>query len=232
MVTHWRGWGIAAVVTIATAAIQVSALADRSRGEPASDGIRRYVLGEISDGLRVEQQFLVKANGLSAVTIYPRPMASDARGSVTVAVRDLAPGDEDGSGDSEIVRIVTVPLSVFLQSEAFTIDFTPQPSFYHRYRLEVTVADVRRDHGFGLLAARGSGYRDGVLTVNGTRKWGGLAFHTAVEGATSNFDIVRSRLRDGGVPAPGAVLGALVLAQNAALFLVLAALMAGYRRPD
>ena len=230
--TGWRGWGVAAAVTVAIAALQVSVLADRSRGEPANDGIRRYVLGEISDGLRVEQQFLVKANGLSSVTIHPRPMASDPTGSVTVAVRDLASADAEDSRESEIVRSVSVPLSVFLQSETFTIDFTPQPSFYHHYRLEVTVADIPRDHGFGLLAARGNGYRDGVLTINGTRKWGSLAFHTTVEGATSNFDVIRLRLRDGGVPGPGAVLASLVLVQHAALFLVLGALMSGYLRPD
>lgn len=223
MVTARGSWMAAAIVAVVCAAVELPALADRSRGEPASGGIRRYVLGEIADDLVVAQEFLVKADGLSSVTIHPRPMSAAPNGVATIALWDVTDAaDHDGR---VVVGSTTVPLARLVQSDALTLNFTPQRSWHRRYQLTVTVAGASRDLGFGLLAARGEGHRDAMLTVNGTRKWGDLVFETTVAGAVSNFALLRGRLASAGIPAPGVALAVLLAAQYLALAAAVCALL-------
>ena len=217
-----RAWIPAAGVVLVCAAIEVYALVDRSDGEPRNKDIRRYVLGEIARDTRVDQQFRVRADGLSSVTIYPRRMHDDPIGSATVLLRDVTPGDEIGVLDLE-----EVPLSALSDAEALTLRFPPQPSRGREYRIEFTVAGVARGHGIGLLAARGEGYRRAFHSINGGRpRWGDLVFETTVEGAISNFGSIAGQLGRGGVPASRAVLALLLLVKNGILFVLIYAFTA------
>ena len=212
-----------AAVAVACAAIEGYALADRSRGEPRNRDIRRYVLGEIYDAHRVEQRFLVKANGLSSVTVHPRPVSPSPAGTVVLRLRDITDGGE-GSSEGTVVKQVSEPLVSLAQSESFTMRFPPQPSLSRNYALEVTVEGGSAGQGIGLLATRGEGYRGGTLRINGGRpRFGDLVFETTVDEAMSNFGSIAFRLAQGGVPAPRVVLLLLFLVQNAALFLVIRA---------
>ncbi len=216
---------LAAGAVLACASIEVYALADRSRGEPRNLDIRRYVLGEIFDAHRVEQRFLVKANGLSSVTIHPRPASPSPTGTVVLELRDVTDGRERG-----VVQRISTPLVSLAQSESFTMRFPPQPSLYRDYALEVTVEGGSDGQGIGLLASRGEGYRGATLHIDGGRaRWGDLIFETTVDEATSNFGSIASQLARGGVPAPRVVLLLVLLAKYAALFLVIRAFA---RPPD
>jgi hypothetical protein len=199
------------------AAIEVYTLADRSRGEPRNLDVRRYVLGEIFDAHRVEQRFLVRANGLSSVTIHPRPASSSPTGTVVLQLRDVTDGRERG-----VVQRVSTPLVSLAQSASFSMRFAPQSSLYREYALEVTVEGGSDGQGIGLLASRGEGYRGATLHIDGGRaRWGDLIFETTVDGATSNFGSIASQLAQGGIPAPRVVLLLVLLAKYAALFLVI-----------
>jgi hypothetical protein len=211
----------AAAVTAVVAAIQAFALADRSRGEPANDGLRRYVLGEITEDIRVGQQFLVKANGLSSVTIYPRPAGRSSRGTATVEVREAACAN---ANEGTLIARVVKPADDLIRAGALTVSFAPQASWYRTYCVVVWVEQAGYGEGFGLLAARGDGHRDSALIVNGARKWGDLVFETTVTDAVSNFGILSGRFESAGIPAPAAAFGLLLGVQCAALFVLLRSL--------
>lgn len=217
-------WIPAAGVVLVCAAIEVYALVDRSNGEPRNKDIRRYVLGEIAGDTRVDQQFHVRADGLSSVTIYPRRMHDNPIGSATVLLSDVTPGDEIG-----VLDLKEVLLSALSDAEALTLRFPPQPSRGREYRIEFTVAGVPRGQGIGLLAARGEGYRRAFHSINGGRpRWGDLVFETTVEGATSNFGSIAAQLDRGGVPASRVVLALLLLVKNGILFMLIYALTAAH----
>ena len=212
-------WKVAAGAVLVCAAIEIYALADRSRGEPRNLDVRRYVLGEIFDAHRVEQRFLVKANGLSSVTIHPRPASPSPTGTVVLELRDVTDGRDRG-----VVQRISTPLVALAQSESFTMHFPPQPSLHRDYALEVSVEGGSDGQGIGLLASRGEGYQGARLFVdNGRARWGDLIFETTVDDATSNFGSIASQLAQGGIPAPRVVLLLVLLAKYAALFLVIRA---------
>jgi hypothetical protein len=116
------------------------------------------------------------------------------------------------------------PADELVRAGTLTLSFRPQTSWYHTYSVVVTVDEAEYGHGFGLLAVRGDGHRDSALTVNGTPKWGDLVFETTVTGATSNLQTLSRRLASAGVPAAPAAFALLLLAQCAALFVLLRSL--------
>ena len=211
-------WKIAAGAVIACAVIEACALADRSRGEPRNLDIRRYVLGEIFDTHRVEQRFLVKADGLSAVTIYPRAASPSPTGTVVIHLRDIT-----GGHDHDVV-IQQMPLVSMARTKSFTLRFPPQPSVFREYALDITVDGASDGQGIGLLASRGEGYRGGTLFIDAGRpRWGDLIFETTVDGATSNFGSVALQLGQRGIPAPAIVLSFVLIAKYLALFAIIRA---------
>ena len=212
-------WKIAAGGVLLCAAIEGFTLTDRSRGEPRNRDIRRYVLGEIYDAHQVEQRFLVRANGLSSITIRPRPASPSPTGAVVIELRDVTDGRELG-----VVKQVSTPLAALAQSKSFTMRFPPQLSLDRDYALKVSVEGASDGQGIGLLASRGEGYRGATLHIDGGRaRWGDLIFETTVDNATSNFGSIASQLAQGGVPAPRVVLLLVLLGKYAALFLIIRA---------
>ena len=206
-------WKLAAGVVLTCVGIEAYVLADRSNGEPRNKDIRRYVLGEIVSDTLVAQQFHVRADGLSSVTIYPRRISDDPAGAATVVLRDV------GSG---VVYREETPLSVLAEAGALTLRFPPQPLRERDYRIEFTVTDAPRGRGIGLLATRGEGYRRAALSLNDDRpRWGDLVFETGVEGATSNFGSIAAQLGRSGIPAPRAVLALLLTLKSGILFLLI-----------
>jgi hypothetical protein len=202
------------------AAIETYALADRSRGEPRNADLRRYVLGEIFDTHRVEQRFIVKANGLSSVTIHPRPASPSPTGSVVVQLRDITDDREQGV----VVQRTSTPLVKMAQSESFTMRFPPQSSVYREYALDVMVDGASDGQGIGLLASRGEGYRGGALLIDdGRPSWGDLIFETTVDDATSNFGSIASQLAQSGIPAARVVLLLVLVAKYLALLAIIRA---------
>ena len=212
-------WKIAVCTVLLCAAIETYTLADRSRGEPRNRDIRRYVLGEIYDAHRVEQRFLVKANGFSSITIHPRPASTSPTGTVVLELRDVTDGPEGGA-----VKRISTPLVALTQAESLTMRFPPQPSLDRDYVLKVSVEGSSDGQGIGLLASRGEGYRGTILQIDGGQaRWGDLIFETTVDKATSNFGSIASQLAQGGVLAPRVVLLVVLLGKYAALFLVIRA---------
>ena len=211
---------------LVTVALEIHALSDRSRGEPRNGDVRRYVLGEIYDGYRVEQRMLVKANGFSSVTIHPRPASASPTGTVVLQVRDITRG-----GSGEVVKRTVTPLPSLAQTASFTIHFPPQPSFYREYALEITVEGGSDGQGVGFLASRGQGYRDAILLINGATRWGDLIFETTVEEAAPNFQVIARQLGRGGIPVPQGVLALLLLAKTVFIFLLIRASFQP-RQPD
>jgi hypothetical protein len=207
----------AAVAVLVCAAIEWYALSDRSTGQPRNLDIRRYVLGEIYDNHRAEQRFLVKADGLSSVTIYPRPASPSPTGTVVLHLHDVTAGHDHD------VAIRRVPLASMLRAESFTLRFPRQPSVHREYALTVTVEGGSDGQGIGLLATRGEGYAGGTLFVNGRRRFGDLVFETTVDDAMSNFGSIASQLAAGGVPFPRVVLLLVLVAKYVALFAIIRA---------
>ena len=211
-------WKFAAAVVFVCAALQAVALADRSQSQPRNRDIRRYVLGEIYDQHRVEQQFVVKAQGLSSLTIHPRPASPSPTGTVTLTLRDITRGS-----DGPVVHRLSEPLAALAQRDALALQFAPQPSQNRSYALDIAVHGGSDGQGIGLLASRGDGDRRASLLVNGRRQWGNLVFETTVDGAPSNFGAIAGQLGRGGVPAPRAALMAVLILADAMLFLLLQA---------
>lgn len=205
------------------AALELYALADRSRGEPRDLDIRRYVLGEIFDGHRVEQRFSVRADRLSSVTVYPRAASPAPTGNVILELRDIT----DGANYPALER-VSVPLASMARMRSFTMHFRPQPSFFRDYALQVSVEGSSDGQGIGLLAARGGRFRGynystPTLLINGRRQFGSLVFRTTVDRAMSNFESIASQLAQAGIPAPRIVLLFVLIAKYLALFAVIRA---------
>ena len=215
-----RAWTRAISVIVVCAAIDAYWLT--IRGEPGNGGIRRYVLGEIFDRQSVEQQFTVKANGLSSVTVHPRPASPSPTGMVVLRLLDVSNG-----GDLAVAELSTSVAS-FAQLESFTMRFPPQASLYRDYALLVGVEGSSDGQGIGLLAARGGSlrgdnYRRPRLWINSRRQFGNLVFETTVDGATSNFGSIASQLAQGGVPAPRVVLLFVLIGKYLALFAIILA---------
>lgn len=207
-------------IVIACAAIETSALLDRSRGEPRNRDIRRYVLGEIFDDHRVEQRFAVRANGLSSVTIHPRPASPSPTGAVVLQLRDITDDNELGV----VVQRISIPLPALAQSESFTMRFPRQASAYRDYALDVRVEGGSDGQGIGLLASRGQGYPSGLLLIDdGRPRWGDLIFETTVDEASSNFGAIAAQLEKGGMPAARFVLLWVIVAKYLALFAIIRA---------
>jgi hypothetical protein len=206
-----------ATVVLVCAAIEIWALADRSRGEPRNEDVRRYVLGEIFDAHRVEQRFLVKADGLSMVRIHPRPASPSPTGTVVLELRDISRGHDD------VVQRAATPLASLARSESFVMRFPPQRSRYREYSLAVSVEGASDGQGIGLLAARGEGYRGATLFVDGRPRFGDLLFETSVDNATTNFGSIASQLAQGGIPVSRVVLVLLLIAEFGALYFVIRA---------
>lgn len=209
---------LAAGAVLACAVLQATALADRTEGEPRNGDIRRYVLGEVYDQHRVEQRFLVRADGLSSVTVHPRPASPSPTGVVNLALRDIT-----RASDGPVVQRASAPLPDLARSDAFTMAFAPQASRNRMYALEITVQGGSDGQGIGLLASRGEGYPRATLLLNGRQWWGQLVFETTVDGATSNFGAIAEQLGGSGIPAPRAVLLLVLLVLNATVFLLIQA---------
>ena len=205
-------WKLAAGVVLACVGIEVYVLADRSNGEPRNKDIRRYVLSEIVSDTLVAQQFHVRADGLSSVTIYPGVSVTTRPALRRSCCATCGPG----------LYIAKRRPSPFL----------PRPGSYTAVPA-TTVARARLSHrvhgyrcaagrGIGLLATRGEGYRRAVLSFDGGRpRWGDLVFETGVEGATSNFGSIAAQLGRSGIPAPRAVLALLLMLKSGILFLLI-----------
>jgi len=211
----------AAGALLICAAIEAYSLTDRR--EPGYHDIRRYVLGEIFDTYRVEQRFFVKADGLSSVTVHPRPASPAPTGNAILTLRDVT--DE---ADPGIVHRASVPLAELARMESFTMRFPPQRSRYRAYLLEVTTEGSSDGQGIGLLAARGGSlrgdnYRGPTLWMEGRRRFGNLVFDTTVNGAMSNFESIAATLGRGGVPAPSLVLFLVLIGKYVALFVIIVA---------
>ncbi len=214
----WTG-KVATCAVFVCAAIETHTLVDRSRGEPRNLGIRRYVLGEIYEGYRVEERFWVKADGLSSVTIYPRPAAPAPTGNVMISLYDVT---DDRARLA--VRQVSVPTAELSGADSLTLRFPPQRSVYREYVLEVSVVDGSDGQGIGLLATRGAMSTDTYRRfVNGRLQFGNLAFKTTVDGATSNFGSIASQLAERGVPGARFVLALVLMLKSAALWFIIRA---------
>ena len=218
-----RKWKVAAIGVLVCAAIEAYVLANRSRGEPQNHGIRRFVLGEIYEGYVVEQRFVVRSDGFSAVTIYPRAASPSPSGQVMLELRDIT--DEQGG---EVVRQASAPTAELAESGSYTMRFPPQPSRYHEYALLISVVDGSDGQGIGLLASRGGNLHEDnywrpTLLIGGRRRFSNLIFDTTVDEATSNFGAIASQMEQGGIPAPRLVLLLVLLAKYAALVLVIRA---------
>ena len=215
-VTAWGRGGrtkLAAGAILLYAVVQIVALVDRSAGEPRNGDIRRYMLGEIYDEHHVEQRFVVRAPGLSSVTIHPRPASPSPTGSVTLTLRDVTGGDA-----GPIVHRESAPLPELARADAFTLRFPPQPLPNRTYALQIVVTGGSDGQGIGMLASRGDGDRRASLFVNGRRRYGSLVFDTTVDGASSNFGAIAEQMGRSGMPAPRAVLTLVLLLMNGALF--------------
>ncbi len=218
-----RAWTVTAIGLLGCAGLEVRVLLDRSRGEPRNHGVRRFVLGEIYEGNRVEQRFVVKSNGLSSVRFYPRPASGSPTGHVLLDLRDVTGGRDWGT-----VRQESAPTAELAESRSYTMRFPPQPSQYREYALVVVVAGGSDGQGIGLLASRGgnireSNYRRPTLLIDGRRQFGNLIFDTTVNEATSNFGAIASQMRQGGIPVPHFLLALILLVKYLALLLVIRA---------
>jgi hypothetical protein len=203
---------------LACAALEIWALADRSGGEPRNRDIRRYVLGEIFDAHRVEQRFSARADGLSAITVYPRPASPAPSGTVVFELRDRT-----GGGDGRLVHRETTALEPLTRQDAHTIRFARQDSAFREYALVIGVEGGSDGQGFGLLASRGPGHRAATLWIDGREQYGDLVFETTVEGATSAFGAIAAQLEAAGLPLPAACLVLLLAGKYAGLYFVLRA---------
>lgn len=217
---------IPAAAVLVCAATEIYALADRSSGEPRNRDIRRYVLGEVSEGSLVEERIVPKSDGLSSVTIYPRPAAPAPTGNVLIELYDVTDG-----GQPQAVRQVSAPTVELARMPSFTMHFQPQQSTYREYVLQVSVSGGSDGQGIGLLATRRGDVHDhpfeSSMFINGRRQFGNLAFKTTVDGATSNFGSIASQLAHRGVPAARVALALVLLLKSAALWFIIRAVAAG-----
>lgn len=208
----------AAAVVLACVVFEICALTTTRWSEPRNHDIRRYVLGEIHDAHRVEQRFKMRANGLSSVTIHPRPASPAPSGMVIVQLRDVT--DER---NPRLVKRTSISTSSLADADSFSTRFPPQLSRYREYALEIAIEDGSDGQGIGVLSTRGEGPHGTVLFINGRRWYGGLVFETSVDPLRSNFGLIAARLGERGVPVPTVVLILLLIVKNVALFFVIRA---------
>lgn len=216
-----QGWALPLAAVVVCLALEAAGLADRSGGEPRNAGVRRYVVGEISREARLAQTFLVKADGLSSVTIHPRATSGQPAGAAILDLVDVTEGSEP-----RVVTQTTVPVATLAASASYTLRFPPQPSRSREYRLEIAMVDVPRGGGVGLVAARGDGHPNATffININGRARWGDLVFETTVDGAQSNMALLQARLSSWGVPAATLALMLLLAAKAALLYVLMRAI--------
>ena len=202
-------------VVAASLAIYAQALATNG-GVPSNRGVRRFVVGAIADGDTVVQGFSPRADGLSSVTIYPRPFRPDTTGDAILELRDVT------SEPPELVASLTASNASLVTAGRITLSFPPRPSLGRRFELALHTIHTPLSHAIGLLATRGEGYAPGVFRVNGGQRNGDLVFETSVDQAQSNFATLVSRLSSAGVPAAAVCLLLTLAIAHAALYALLA----------
>ncbi len=202
-------------VVMASLAIYAQSLAT-SGGVPSNDGLRRFVVGAIADGDTVYQGFSPRADGLSSITIYPRPYRPDTTGSAIIELRDVT------SKPPVVVASLIAPNASLVAEGRITLSFPSRPSLGRKFELALHTIHTPLTHAIGLLATRGEGYTPGVLRVNGWQRNGDLVFETSVDQAQSNFAVLVSRLSSAGVPAAAVCLLLTLAIAHAALYALLA----------
>lgn len=161
---------------------------------------------------------MMRANGLSSVTIHPRPASPAPSGTVILQLRDVT--DED---TPRLVKRVSLSTGLLADADSFTMRFAPQSSRYREYALEVAIEDGSDGQGIGVLATRGEGPDGTEMLINGRRWYGDLVFETSVDPARSNVGLIAARLAERGVPVPTVVLILLLIVKNVVLFFVIQA---------
>jgi hypothetical protein len=154
------------------------------------------------------QTFLTQSDGLTAITVYPRPRRVPSQGTVELTL--------EADPQTPIAQAAVPAAEVFAQPE-FTWTFPPVENSARRlFRLRVGVPGAAE--GSGLSFAIGPPYYpDGALHVGGRAQWGDLRFQTRSQHARV-VDLLRRR--------PAGRLGAWVPIAACAAMVVLATSLA------
>lgn len=168
---------IGLVITAGAAAVYLFAFyASGLARTPAQSS--QFETGMLSDGSVVSQTFRVRANGLRAVTLYPRPATLVAGEIRMVLHRGMSAKD-----DIRVVREQTVPALEFARRPSWTFAFAPvEDSYDGFFRLDLLPGGGSR--GVRLLAVAGDTYREGTMLLNERSVPADLKFETSAARAS------------------------------------------------
>ncbi len=217
-----------AALVVAVTLVQLWALT-RPIGLATNLGGALRDVGDLADGLTVEQTFRPTTPGLDGVAIRFHRLRADGTGRIEVSVEDG--GNAGHVGNAGSPRLVQneawdVPS---IQDEGWQwIRFPSIDDSRDRvYRLRVTAGGAAEGSGITLRATRANPYRHGSLYLNGQEQWGDIEFVTSSSRATA---WARLRHRLGGQPWPvrtAPFLALALLAFTLAFWRVVAVLIGG-----
>lgn len=181
-VLAWAGIGIVLLFSLARPATPLPG--DHS-------WLRRFHTPEVSYERSLGQTFVMNRNGLHAIEFHPASNGLHPSGEIQVALVDVTPGV-----DSDVVRSGVIRAAELAGRRSYRFEFSPIADSRNRsYRFELTASDM--SSGFVLRAAKGEGYPEGTLTVNGRSRWADLAFQTIAPTSSMWHTLWTSRTASG-----------------------------------
>jgi hypothetical protein len=135
-------------------------------------GFRRMLLPEVTEGVRISEEFAMNADGLRRIDVYPSQVGSP-RGKIRLRVMAA---ESDGERDAHTADI---PAGDFVGRQVYRFEFPP---FLHsnnmRYVLEITSSLDDPAGGVAFWATKGRGSADDGLRFNGVDRFAELVYQT------------------------------------------------------
>jgi hypothetical protein len=124
---------------------------------------------EIYGDKALSQTFIARADGLTAITLYPQPRQRPTTGTVELTL-EVDP--------QMLIAHTSVAAADFIGRPEWTWTFPPvAASARQRFLLRVGVRDATEGSGLSLAIGPPT-YADGALAVGGRAQWGDLRFQT------------------------------------------------------
>ncbi len=147
-----------------------------------------HLTQEVAGPQPLTQTFVVHADELSGVELFPRASAQPPAGPVVLTLFEYQP-------DGSTVRVAqrTVAASDLLASASFIARFPRiDRSAGRAYRLEIALPEAPAGHGLRFVAG-GPTYPQGEMRVGERREWGDLQFRTVAGRTTFLANLQRTR---------------------------------------
>jgi hypothetical protein len=137
---------------------------------PGDDlGLRGFQTPPLEPNMRLGQSFVMTADGLHAVEVFPVAAGGRAHGRVRFELYQI-----ENDGREVLMRQAEVPVEDLMRASLYSFEFAPILGSKDRmYRFDLVAAVPER---VTFWATHGARYEGGTMHANGRARWADMAF--------------------------------------------------------